>query len=709
MDLLRRASAGELAALLGAAVLDVDRGMRVHGFRGVARQALARATPEQRALLEAYAAGANAGLASLRTRPFEYFVLRAKPEPWRPEDSLLVALTMFVDLQGGDGRHEIQRGLLRDALPEPAFRYVYAPASAWDAALDGSTRPPDPLPTPEEYDLRQLGTLDFEPPPRRSRERAPVGSNNWAVAGARSASGGAIVANDMHLGLRVPNTWYHARLRQLDGGPAVADVTGATLPGAPAVVAGSNGRVGWGFTNSYGDYADVIVAVPDPQDPQRYLTPDGPLSFETTVETIAVHDAEPVRFEVLRTRWGPVIGRDAQGRALAYQWTAHDPAAVNYALTALATAASLDEALTIAAHAGIPAQNFVVGDASGRIAWTIAGQIPRRRGGDASLPRLSTDAEVGFDGWVEGDARPRVVDPVEGLIWTANARVIGGDALATIGDGGYDRGARAGQIVAGLRAAGERQTPADQLALQLDDRALFLDPWRALLVELLDAAAVRDAPLRAELRTVLGTWSGRAAVDDAAYRLVREFRDETQRRVFHALIAPARAAHPEFQFRPPPSFEGPLWQLVREQPAHLLPPGHADWRAFLLAAADAAVQHLATDCPRLADCTWGAYNTARIRHPLSSALPPLARWLDMEAVPLPGDRDMPLVQARSFGASQRFGFVVGRESEGYFHMPTGQSGHPLSPFHRAGHDDWATGRPAPFLPGPTTHALALAP
>jgi penicillin amidase len=709
MDLLRRASAGELSALLGPGTLDFDRSIRVHRFRAVARAALERASPQGRALLESYAAGANAGLASLRTRPFEYFVLRATPEDWRPEDSLLVALTMFVDLQGADGHHERQRGLVYAALPEAAARFVYGPAADWQAAIDGSRLDAVPPPPRELYDLGALGPLDFAPPPRRARARPPVGSNNWAVAGTRSATGTAIVANDMHLGLRVPNTWYHARLRHVRQGQVVSDVTGPTLPGTPSVVTGSNGRVAWAFTNSYGDYSDVIVAVPDPADPKRYLTPDGPQPFETVEEIIAVNGGEPERLPVTLTRWGPVVDRDAQGRALALQWTAHDPAAVNVELARLATAANVGDALAIAARAGIPGQNFVVGDASGRIAWTIAGQVPQRRGGDASLPRLSTDPTVGFTGWLSGEARPRLADPADAQIATANSRVVGGEALAAIGDGGYDRGARTSQIAAAVREGGDRQTARQQLGLQLDDRSLFLGHWKDLLAQLLDADAVNGQPRRAELRDVLRRWSGRAAVDDPAYRLVRAFREEVQRRVFYALIAPARAADPAFQFRIPASFEGPLWQLMQLRPAHLLPPGHADWRAFLLDSADAAVRELADDCPRLAECTWGRQNVVRIRHPLSAALPPLARWLDMPDVPLPGDVDVPRAQGRAFGASERFAVAVGHEADGYYHMPTGQSGHPLSRYYRAGHEDWVEGRPAPFLPGTAEHTLTLTP
>ena len=111
----------------------------------------------------------------------------------------------------------------------------------------------------------------------------------------------------------------------------------------------------------------------------------------------------------------------------------------------------------------------------------------------------------------------------------------------------------------------------------------------------------------------------------------------------------------------------------------------------------------------LADRTWGERNTVTIDHPLTRALPQLANWLNVEARPLPGDSNMPRVQAPRFGASQRFAVSPGREDEGYLHMPGGQSGHPLSPFYRAGHEAWAEGEPTSFLPGPPAHHLTLAP
>jgi penicillin amidase len=148
---------------------------------------------------------------------------------------------------------------------------------------------------------------------------------------------------------------------------------------------------------------------------------------------------------------------------------------------------------------------------------------------------------------------------------------------------------------------------------------------------------------------------------------------------------------------------------VTSQPLHLLAKDYADWPEFLRVQVDATLAELAASCPQLARCTWGLHNTIRIRHPLSRALPWLASFLDMPTVELPGDRNMPRVQNGIQGASERLAVSPGHESEGYLHIPGGQSGHPLSPYYRAGFDAWARGEPSPLLPGPTQHTLMLTP
>jgi penicillin amidase len=187
------------------------------------------------------------------------------------------------------------------------------------------------------------------------------------------------------------------------------------------------------------------------------------------------------------------------------------------------------------------------------------------------------------------------------------------------------------------------------------------------------------------------------------------FREQVQARAFYMLVAPARARDPKFEFEIPSSFEGPLWRLVDARPLNLLAPRYRDWNALLTEALRAS-EVLPPNCRALQTCTWGQVNAVRVAHPLSGAIPFLAPLLDMPTVMLPGGReDMPRIQGRDFGASERFSVQPGRESQGYFHMPGGQSGHPLSPFYRAGFDDWAQGRATPFLPGPSAHRLVLTP
>jgi penicillin amidase len=382
---------------------------------------------------------------------------------------------------------------------------------------------------------------------------------------------------------------------------------------------------------------------------------------------------------------------------------------MNLRFFAIETAQSLDQALDIANRSGIPAQNFVVATSDGHIGWSIAGRIPRRVGFDGRVPVSRADGTRRWDGWMAPEEYARVVDPPSGRIYTANNRVAGGAFFQALGLGSYDEGARARQIRDDLLAIG-RATPADMLKVQLDDRAVFLERWRGLALSVLSDAAVAGNQARQEFRRLVrDTWSGRASIESAGYRLVRAFRLKVAAFAFGPVLEPVRKADPSFPATPGLAYEGPLWRLVAEQPRHLLSPAYAGWNGLLLAAADGVAKDLTEGGRPLEGRTWGERNTVQIRHPLTRALPLLSRWLDMPPEELPGDSNMPRVQSPEFGASERLAVSPGREEEGYFHMPGGQSGHPLSPYYRAGHRAWAQGEPASFLPGPAVHRLRLAP
>ncbi|HZX71440.1 MAG TPA: penicillin acylase family protein, partial [Rhodanobacter sp.] len=535
------------------------------------------------------------------------------------------------------------------------------------------------------------------------------GSNSFAVASTLTGNGAALLANDMHLGLGVPNIWFRTRLRYPDPSApnGQRDVNGVSLPGTPAIIIGSNGQVAWGFTNSYGDWADWVRVQRDPADPERYKVPAGWARFETHEEHIQVKGQPDTILKVQDTRWGPVMGKDADGAPLALSWIAQFPRAYNVNLMQFERVTDVAAALDLAPQLGMPPQNLLVADSAGQIGWTIAGNsIPLRAGIDPLLPSDWSKPDSGWQGWAASAQYPRIEHPVAGRLWTANNRTVDGSALALLGNGGHDLGARARQIRDDLHAR-VSFTPADLLDIQLDDRAVFLGRWQQLLQRTL--ADSKDPALQ-QMRQLTHAWRGRAAVDSVDYRLVRAFRNEVGMAVLTPFAARVKQRHPDFSWPGQNSAEAAVWMLIQQQPRWLLDPKYADWHALLVDAARQAADKLGAQRGGLAARSWGEHNRSEIHHALSPALPAwLAHFIDMPDQPLPGDNNMPRVAAPGFGASERLDVSPGHEAQAILEMPGGQSDNPLSPFFGAGREDWVQGKPTPLLPGPTQHTLVLKP
>ena len=625
---------------------------------------------------------------------------------------MLVVHSMWWQLQYGVLTAELDRRRLERAATARAdaaaahdlITFIYAGHSDWDtpnysadagcvSATCGQAAASLARPFPMLLSrlFQKIPVVAAEP----GSEAAP-GSNSWAVAGIHTKSGDALVANDMHLNLGVPAVWYPARLRI--EGAAPLDVTGVTLPGTPAIAAGSNGQVAWGFTNSYGDFSDVRFG------------PCSAAGYQPRHERIAVKGGADVDVEFHDVGFGVVLDGDeyaadvASGQCAQVAWLATRPEATNFALLSLERARGVDEVLALAPGVGIPAQNLLVGDRAGRIAWTLLGRVPRGTGADRLFGALE---------FRDADDHPRIADPPIGRLWTANQRIVDGPLEAVIGDdeaevgaGGYDIGARARQIRDDLLGLAHPATEADMLAIQLDARARFLARWRELLLDLLDDKSQLDASRR-EFRGLVSDWKAEADPDAVGYLLVRAFRANTLDTLWRALATGLLGD--QFEGHKPGQFELAGWRLVSERPLAIKPPQGADWREFLLGRVDATIAELRAGCKELASCTYGHSEPVRLRHPLARAIPLLSPLLDMPTRELPGDHHMPRVQDGEFGASERFAVSPGHEAEGYLELPGGPSGHPLSPFYRSGFDDWAAGRPTPFLPGPPAHKLTLQP
>lgn len=720
MDLLRRNSAGELASLFGSVALDYDKSIRRHRFRDRARAIVAQLPQEQFDLVKAYTRGVNQGLKYLSASPFEYLLLQQAPVQWSEEDSILTIFSMYIDLQYHDGRRERTLGLMEAVFSGDVYAFLDPKGSIWDAAIDGSQLSQAPMPkgawpSASSFNIEDTAStfIANNKEDKYQGDHLP-GSNSWAVSGALSRTGSAILANDMHLGIRVPNTWFRASFEypnhMADSSKAVTEqikVTGATLPGTPNMVIGSNGYIAWGFTNSYGDYSDVI-ALQSNIDESQYLTPSGYVDFTFHKQVIAIKGQRAEEITVKETIWGPVIGKDHQGKLLAYRWVAHDKEAVNLVATQLERAKTVDKAFSIAARSGIPSQNMLVVDNSGDIGWTIMGPIPNKKGRVGETPQSWESGKNGWQGYLSPEQYPHIKNPDNQRLWTANSRVVGGDMLEKLGNGGYALGARSKQIRDNLLAIKEFDEKA-LLQIGLDDEAVFLQRWQQFMLEtvLTEQAITQNENFREVKALLENAEELRASVDSVNYRLIRNFRINLRDSIFFELINSLTNIDKAFNFKSiRHQIEVPLWHLINEQPNNFMMLGENNWPDVFTKALEVTLTDMSENQP-LEAATWGQQNSSAIKHPLSSALPLLNYWLDMPSKALAGDSYMPRVQGKAFGASERMVVSPGYESEGIFHMPTSQSGHPWSPYYGKGHSDWEQGIASPFLPGKTLYKLTL--
>jgi len=698
MDLLRRSGAGELSEVLGEGTLALDKKRRRHRFRHRANLALQNMSDQDFIEASAYSTGVNDGLNALGSAPFEYTILDAVPEPWNNADSLLVVYAMYFDLQDEDGQHERNYSLMSDILGSDFVEFMVPFGTSWDAPIDGGSVPEAPF--PKILPFTHTTVEKNAPPPV---DEAVPGSNNWVVGGKLTSTGAAIVANDMHLGLSVPNIWYRARLLIEETN---TDITGVTLPGVPAVVVGSNTYIAWGFTNSQIDTQDIVYIDWLDEAAGIYQTPHGAARIESVTESICSIRIGCTELVVRESIWGPLLEtKNHADRSMATRWVAHDIDAVNMQLMQMENAHTIEAAFEIAHLAGTPTQNLVVGDRDGNIGYTLLGPVPARYGPDGLFPDSWADGSRGWAGRLKSPYLPEIINPPDARLWSANARMVSGDLLSSVGYGNYSLAGRQHQIRKRLMAL-ETANEDDLLAIQLDDEGLFLQRWHTLMLE---EFAGNQAPAIVSILEQVNNWQGRAVPDSIGYRVIRRFRGFVIQRVYAGLTAPLSSYLGDQYPWYPRTAEGPVWRLITARPENLLPPGYDNWDV-LLSASLADVLKEIDDSGGLKSYTWGEYSELKIDHPLSPFVPGLGWLTNTPHEQTPGEfGHMPRIGAGNIGASQRMVVSPGHEEDGIFEMPTGQSGHPLSPYFNKGHENWVHGVRSPFLPGPAQWTLIILP
>ena len=443
MEVSRRTAAGRLAEIFGEPALEADRFLRTLGVRRSAEANLIRLDKETQALLESYAAGVNAFIATSPVLPIEFWLTRAKFEPWTPVDSLGWIKMMAWDL-GGNWRNELLRMRLSKTLPLSRINELLppypgeAPLEITDlkrlyssmekeaprqARVQRHQRPMPQITGPEaELELHANSAFD----PELAAEG--LGSNNWVVSGARSVTGKPLLANDPHLGLSAPPVWYFAHITTPD-----FEAIGGTLPGVPAIVLGRNSHFAWGFTNTGPDVQDLYVERLDGAG--NYLTPDGPKPFMTRDEVIKVKGGQDVHLPVRITRHGPVISdslRTAQeaaprGHVIAMQWTAlREDDLTMQASVKMARAKDWPGFVAALRDYHSPQQNIVYADTQGNIGFVAAGRVPIRKPENdlkGLAPAPGWLAKYDWAGFIPYEELPRIQNPSDGMVVTANQRI----------------------------------------------------------------------------------------------------------------------------------------------------------------------------------------------------------------------------------------------------------------------------------------------
>ncbi|KTF13778.1 penicillin acylase family protein [Pseudoalteromonas sp. H105] len=677
MDLLRRNAAGELSELFGKAALNLDKKMRFHQLRKRSEKIVKQLPLADQVLLNSYSAGVNEGLAQIGFSSFEYLLTGAKQKPWKSEDSLLVIFSMYLDLQTATFERDQTLIQINDLYGSDMLDFLTQP-SRYQAALDGSTLPPyksgiPVLPEQLNYVYKHI------------EQTQEFGSNNWAVSGELTATGSAMLSDDMHLSMAVPVIWYRAQLNYRKNNET-HQITGVSLPGAPAIVVGTNNHIAWGFTNGYLDTADWVA-----------LNEESKTWQET--EHIILADGSTESYELTMSEYGPVRKINANHYALS--WVGHQPYAVDMDLLQLEQAHDVDGALALASEVGIPVQNLMVVDSQGNAAWKNMGAIPAREAPSDVAVNQARYSSL----WQQNEQqRPSVKNPADGRLWTGNSRVVSAQDHNRFGNGGYALGARSTQIRDRLLEKSQFNE-ADFNALQLDNEARFLMPWHALLLAQLKKQPVDNKGYI----SVVENWQACACPDSVGYTLVRRYRDAIIDSAFSGMQNTLEHSGGSLKYIKR-DLEPAIWQLIEQQPASWLNPEYNSWDEQLSGAFAHVINSLTDQFGgNMQSWRWGNVNELAIEHPFAKQIPQLSQFLNMPKAPGFGDSFMPAVQGQSFGASQRFIAQPGYLERAVMAIPGGQSGHPLSPFYRAGFDEYVNGALTPLLPQAISHKIVINP
>jgi penicillin amidase len=744
MELYRRVTMGRLSEVLGDTTLPLDKRFLTLGLRDAARAEWERVPPQVKTALERYAAGVNATTATMvgRMRPIEFQILGFMPPEWEPIDSLAVGRLLTWRL-AENHQAELVRSALSAKFGESVARQLTGayPSSAPSIMQSGSQ-----LPAPSSRLTAPGSPLTAESRKPTADSRQPIAglewlmsgsrrgnSNNWVLAGGRTKDGRPMLANDPHLQIEFPSTWYEMHLVASD-----LDVIGVTIPGVPFIALGHNQRIAWGMTATGADVQDLTVERVDTQK-KRSMYRGEWTPIETIEANIPVRGrSTPLPFEVWKTRNGTIYAGDDMNWEEPPTWLSPDdrPAEEQKAYSMrwdtggdLATAfEALNRAtdwssFTLAIGAlATPSANIVYADVDGNIGYAMSGRLPIRSSGDGTMP-ADGNSGGGWSGTIEPGSLPRLFNPPSGVIFSANNEIDRGFSGLITRD--WAAGFRASRLRDQLSKAQGVDLDA-MAALQYDRHSVAADLVLAGVEDAIKAARSQDGQAgAASLLDQLSKWnrvvdsrpvvSLYQAFEDALWR--RTFVDEMDDALFLKFYEWAGAEKPAGLYTIIDQRNSQWWDDITT-----VEKKESRDDIFILAIRDAD-EKLDGDYGGESSRAWDKVHGARFSHPLGNIAFPFRWFLSRGPVGVEGDGTTVMRvswnRLRPFEAwehpSWRQLFDVGEWDQSRVAMPGGQSGHPMSPFYFDQTDSWRTGqyRTQPFSRGAVTaasrHRLILAP
>ncbi len=679
MDMARRQASGRLSEVVGGLAVGTDKKFRTFSLRAAAEASYDGYGEEGKKVLGWYAEGVNAFIEGAEQDgkfPYEFKVLGYKPEPWTEIDSLTIGKYMAYDLGGNWDSLAVRHWALTNFSEELARELFTAYPENASSIIEANIA--NPVAVAGQFDP------DLVPPEFN-------GSNNWVVSGDKTASGLPLLADDPHLGLDTPAIWYQMHLQSPE-----QNVSGVIFAGIPGIILGHNEDVAWGVTNVGPDVQDLYIETPNPDDRTQFLYDGKWEQAEVRDETISVKGAEDVPFEVVVTRHGPIISDilyadEDPGALFSMQWTALEPTKELEAIMKMNKASDWEsfEAALEDFHA--PAQNFVFAANDGTIAYKANGRIPIRKQGDAQLPVPGDSSDYGWTGYIPYDELPRVVNPKEGFIATANNQVVD-DSYPYHITKLWAQPYRYERIAEVLREGGNF-TAEDMMELQMDQKNLYA---REFLDDMISSIEEKDAAIGKyeNIVKMLREWDQYDSADAAAPLVFHKWMKQLPIGMLSATmpedvykLLPAKGAITDNMLRD--AYAGNPGAWVKEY-------GGVDkWVFDSFVTSVEEIEGLFGN--KIEDWQWGDFHQLAFPHALSGASPIFEYFLNPKKQAIGGSNVT--VQAAAFqedgtvdhGAPWRFVADLSDLSKANHIVGPGQSGHMKSQWFHDQAGDWVNG------------------